>query len=232
MGGWLSALTDAANGPAADRQGRRTFSRRYGALPDDDERRRAPAGPGVVRRDGPLRGGAQQGGRAARDRRARPGRHACHGGRRQDHHDRRAIHRDEGDDRQLRADRRAVQGGGDRAVPALLGDRAGRRGRHAPGLRPRAVTRPGTVRTEASHAAVEAVWRLESARIIASLARLVRDVGLAEEVAQDALVAALEQWPRSGVPENPGAWLMLAAKHRAIDRLRRNDRLTSKLAEL
>jgi RNA polymerase sigma factor (sigma-70 family) len=86
--------------------------------------------------------------------------------------------------------------------------------------------------TDTSRAAVEAVWRLESARIVASLARLVRDVGLAEEIAQDALVAALEQWPGTGVPANPGAWLMLAAKHRAIDRLRRNDRLAEKLVEL
>ncbi len=81
-------------------------------------------------------------------------------------------------------------------------------------------------------AAVEAVWRLESARIVASLARLVRDVGLAEELAQDALVEALEKWPESGIPVNPGAWLMITAKHRAIDRLRRNDRLASRIAEL
>ena len=81
-------------------------------------------------------------------------------------------------------------------------------------------------------AAVEAVWRLESARIVAILARLVRDVGLAEELAQDALVEALEKWPESGIPVNPGAWLMITAKHRAIDRLRRNDRLASRIAEL
>ena len=68
---------------------------------------------------------------------------------------------------------------------------------------------------------IEAVWRIESARLIAGLARMVRDIGLAEELAQDALVAALEQWPESGVPSNPGAWLMAAAKHRAIDLLRR-----------
>src|SRR3982751_109214 len=68
---------------------------------------------------------------------------------------------------------------------------------------------------------VEAVWRIESARLIAGIARLVRDVGLAEDLAQEALVAALEQWPESGVPDNPGAWLMATAKHRAIDRLRR-----------
>jgi RNA polymerase sigma factor (sigma-70 family) len=83
-----------------------------------------------------------------------------------------------------------------------------------------------------AHRAIEAVWRLESARIIAGLTRLVRDVGLAEELAQDALVAAIEQWPESGIPDNPGGWLMLTAKHRAIDRLRRNDRLERKLEEL
>jgi RNA polymerase sigma factor (sigma-70 family) len=79
-----------------------------------------------------------------------------------------------------------------------------------------------------THRAIDAVWRIESPRLIAGLARLVRDLGLAEEVAQDALVAALEQWPASGVPRNPGAWLMATAKHRAIDRLRRNQRLQSR----
>lgn len=74
------------------------------------------------------------------------------------------------------------------------------------------------------HRAIDAVWKIESARLIAGLARIVRDVGLAEELAQDALVAALEQWPESGVPNNPGAWLMAAAKRRAVDRIRR-DRL-------
>jgi RNA polymerase sigma factor (sigma-70 family) len=80
--------------------------------------------------------------------------------------------------------------------------------------------------------AIDAVWRIESARLIAGLARMVRDVGLAEELAQDALVAALEQWPESGVPDNPGAWLMATAKHRAIDRLRRGKRLEQKQEEL
>jgi predicted RNA polymerase sigma factor len=84
----------------------------------------------------------------------------------------------------------------------------------------------------AAHRAIEAVWRLESARIIAGLAGLVRDVGLAEELAQDALVAALEQWPAEGIPPSPGAWLMLTAKHRAIDRIRRNERLGGKLSLL
>src|SRR5205814_7602943 len=83
-----------------------------------------------------------------------------------------------------------------------------------------------------THRAIDAVWRIESARIIAGLARIVRDVGLAEELAQDALVAALEQWPESGIPDNPGAWLMAAAKHRAIDLWRRNRRLERKHEEL
>ncbi len=82
------------------------------------------------------------------------------------------------------------------------------------------------------HRAIDAVWRIESAKIIAGLARMVRDVGLAEELAQDALVAALEQWPESGVPDNPGAWLMATAKHRAIDLLRRKTLLERKHAEL
>jgi len=80
--------------------------------------------------------------------------------------------------------------------------------------------------------AIDAVWRIESARLIAGLARIVRDVGVAEDLAQDALVAALEQWPKSGVPDNPGAWLMAAAKHRAIDYFRRNQRLDRKHEEL
>jgi len=83
-----------------------------------------------------------------------------------------------------------------------------------------------------THRAIEAVWRIESARIIAGLARMVRDVGLAEELAQDALVAALEQWPAAGIPDNPGAWLMATAKHRAIDRLRRSKLLERKHGEL
>src|SRR5262249_3399113 len=73
-----------------------------------------------------------------------------------------------------------------------------------------------------THRTIEAVWRIESARLIAGLAHIVRDVGIAEELAQDALVAALEQWPGDGVPRNAGAWLMATAKHRAIDRLRRH----------
>jgi RNA polymerase sigma factor (sigma-70 family) len=80
--------------------------------------------------------------------------------------------------------------------------------------------------------AIDAVWRIESPRLIAGLARIVRDVGIAEDLAQDALVAALEQWPKSGVPDNPGAWLMAAAKHRAIDHFRRNTLLERKHEEL
>ena len=80
--------------------------------------------------------------------------------------------------------------------------------------------------------AIDAVWRIESARLIAGLTRMVRDVGLAEELAQESLVAALERWPETGVPENPGAWLMATAKHRAIDLLRRNKRLERKHQEV
>ena len=83
-----------------------------------------------------------------------------------------------------------------------------------------------------AHRAIEAVWRIESARLIAGLARRVGDVGLAEELAQDALVAALEQWPAQGVPENPGAWLMATARNRAIDQIRRDRRLAEKQREI
>ncbi|MDQ0309446.1 RNA polymerase sigma factor (sigma-70 family) [Kitasatospora herbaricolor] len=90
----------------------------------------------------------------------------------------------------------------------------------------------GDRRTAQAHRAVEAVWRIESAKVIAAVARLVRDVGLAEELAQDALVAALEQWPQSGVPRNPGAWLTATAKNRAVDALRRKEVLRRKIDEL
>ena len=83
-----------------------------------------------------------------------------------------------------------------------------------------------------THRAIEAVWRIESARLIAGLARLVRDISVAEELAQDALVVALERWPESGVPDNPGAWLMAAAKHRALDALRRRTMLERKHEEI
>src|SRR5580765_2014660 len=83
-----------------------------------------------------------------------------------------------------------------------------------------------------THRAIDAVWRIESARLIAGLTRMVRDVGVAEDLAHDALVAALEQWPESGIPRNPGAWLMAAAKNRAIDLFRRKKRLERKHEEL
>jgi len=83
-----------------------------------------------------------------------------------------------------------------------------------------------------THRTIDAVWRIESARIIAGLARMVRDVGLAEELAQDALVAALEAWPASGIPDNPGAWLMATAKNRALDHFRRNKLLERKHEQL
>jgi len=83
-----------------------------------------------------------------------------------------------------------------------------------------------------AHRAIDAVWRIESAKLIAGLTRFVHDVGIAEDLAQDALVAALEKWPESGVPDNPGAWLMATAKHRAIDVMRRNKLLDRKHGEL
>jgi len=89
-----------------------------------------------------------------------------------------------------------------------------------------------TIVTSDTHRIIDAIWRIESARLIASLARMVRDVGLAEEIAQDALVVALEQWPQFGVPDNPGAWLMTTAKNRAIDLLRRNKLIERKHEEL
>src|SRR6266699_4288768 len=88
------------------------------------------------------------------------------------------------------------------------------------------------VTATAAHRAIDAVWRIESPRLVAGLTRIVRDVGLAEDLAQDALVAALEQGPESGVPDKPGAWLMGTAKHRAIDLLRRDKLLERKHAEL
>ena len=86
--------------------------------------------------------------------------------------------------------------------------------------------------TAEAHRAIEAIWRIESARLIAGLTRTVGDIGTAEELAQDALVAALEQWPTSGVPERPGAWLMGTAKHRATDLIRRRKTLERKYEEL
>jgi RNA polymerase sigma-70 factor, ECF subfamily len=83
-----------------------------------------------------------------------------------------------------------------------------------------------------AHRTIDAIWRIERARVIAGLTRIVRDVGIAEELAQDALVAALKEWPVSGIPDKPGAWLLVTAKHRAIDLLRRNKRLERKLEEI
>src|SRR5262245_6463200 len=105
------------------------------------------------------------------------------------------------------------------------------------GSRPTLILRSGGgliggVQATDTHRAIDAVCRNESAQLIAGLARIVRDVGLAEELAQDALVAALEQWPATGVPANPGAWLMATAKHRAIDLVRRNKRLERKQEEI
>lgn len=86
--------------------------------------------------------------------------------------------------------------------------------------------------TSKTHRTIDAIWRIESAKVIAGLARIVRDVGLAEDLAQDALIIALEKWPESGIPDNPGAWLMTTAKRRAIDQLRRNKLLERKYEEL
>ena len=83
-----------------------------------------------------------------------------------------------------------------------------------------------------THKAIEAMWRIESTRLIAGIARVTRDIGIAEELAQDALVAALERWPAEGIPEKPAAWLMTAAKRRAIDALRRGPMLELKHGEL
>jgi RNA polymerase sigma factor (sigma-70 family) len=94
------------------------------------------------------------------------------------------------------------------------------------------VTESDATVASKAHRAIDAIWRIESARLIAGLARFVRDVGLAEDLAQDALVAALEQWPESGIPDNPGAWLMATAKHRAIDVFRRLKRLEEKNEEI
>ena len=104
----------------------------------------------------------------------------------------------------------------------------------APQTRPAGATRPAgeARRTRDAERAVEAVWRIEAARLIGRLARMVDDVGLAEDIAQDALMVALERWPESGVPENPGAWLMATAKNRAIDELRRRKRLESKQEQI
>jgi RNA polymerase sigma factor (sigma-70 family) len=87
-------------------------------------------------------------------------------------------------------------------------------------------------RPHGTHAQIDAIWRIESARVIATVARMVRDVGLAEDLAQDAVVAALERWPSTGIPPNPGAWLTATAKHRAIDLMRRGTTLQDKYAQI
>jgi RNA polymerase sigma-70 factor, ECF subfamily len=97
---------------------------------------------------------------------------------------------------------------------------------------PERLHRASTANPAAIHRAIEAVWRIESAKVIAGLSRIVRDVGLAEDLAQDAFVAALEQWPESGVPDNPGAWLMATARHRAIDAIRSRKRHQDKHEQL
>src|SRR5215213_8846287 len=84
----------------------------------------------------------------------------------------------------------------------------------------------------ATHRAIDAIWRIESAKVIARVARMVGDVGRAEDIAHDALLIALERWPRSGVPDNPGAWLMATAKNRAVDELRRERTLARKQDEI
>ncbi len=99
-------------------------------------------------------------------------------------------------------------------------------------MRARLVLYSGPLAAEATHRAIEAVFRIESARLIAGLARLVRDVGLAEELAQEAMLTALERWPETGVPDNPGAWLMTTAKNRALDLLRKNRRVEDKHHDL
>jgi RNA polymerase sigma factor (sigma-70 family) len=115
----------------------------------------------------------------------------------------------------------------EQAIAREVGDRAPQTGGEADGRSPGQAQR-----TIDAERAVEAVWRIEAARLIGRLARMVGDVGLAEDMAQDALVLALERWPESGVPENPGAWLMATAKNRAIDQLRRRGRLESKQEQL
>src|SRR5262245_33903725 len=96
----------------------------------------------------------------------------------------------------------------------------------------RAVAHPMMTTGTTTRAAIEAVWRIESARLIGALAGMVRDVGLAEDMVQEALVNALERWPETGIPENPGAWLMATAKNRAIDQLRRRRMLERKHGEI
>ena len=161
---------------------------------------------------------------------------------------RRPVHRGQGADRGLLDLGVRVARGGDRVAQARAVRRR-RRDRAAPDLRRRRTSasssrrscarptsgcasrptqRTRRVDASATHRAIDAVWRIESARLIAGLTRIVRDVAVAEDLAQDALVAALEQWPQSGIPDNPGAWLMATAKRRGIDALRRRVALERK----
>src|SRR5207245_76878 len=168
-----------------------------------------------------VHGGDQTGRHPPRDRRARTAGYARPQLRWKAGGDRRAVHRDEGAGRRVRSHRGEVARRGDRVGQAIPEDRRRRRERRPGSLR----GLDASVTATDAHHAIDAVWRIESPRLIAGLTRIVRDVGVAEDLAQDALVAALEQWPKSGVPDNPGAWLMATAKHRAIDRLRRSQLL-------
>src|SRR5579862_3133243 len=202
--------------------------------------------------DDGLQRGAGEGGRDAGRRRAasqlarRPGGVLGPGTAR----DRRPVRRDEGAGRGLLAVAGALARRGgrvDQAQPV-----PGRRGRAAPDLRARRLRCGAHARTARAgradarrdavgvavtaggdvHRTVEAVWRIESARLIAGIARRVNDLELAEDLAQEALVAAMEQWPESGVPDNPGAWLAATARNRAVDRIRRDQTLRRKTDEL
>src|SRR6266550_796761 len=218
-------------GPVVRRAGRETNKEKRNALlalrngAPAAERAAEPADDGGGRK---VHGGDQTGRHPPRDRRARTAGYARPQLRRKAGGDRRAVHRDEGADRRVRSHRGEVARRGDRVGQAVPEDRRRRRER-----RPRSLRGlDASVTATDAHRAIDAVWRIESPRLIAGLTRIVRDVGLAEDLAQDALVAALEQWPESGVPDNPGAWLMATAKHRAIDRLRRDARLERKREEL
>src|SRR5207247_626513 len=218
-------------GPVVRRAGRETKKETRNALlalrngARAAERAAEPADDGGGRK---VHGGDQTGRHPPRDRRARTAGYARPQLRWKAGGDRRAVHRDEGADRRVRSHRGEVARRGDRVGQAIPEDRRRRRERRPGSLR----GLDASVTATDAHRAIDAVWRIESPRLIAGLTRIVRDVGLAEELAQDALVAAVEQWPESGVPDNPGAWLMATAKHRAIDRLRRDARLERKREEL
>src|SRR6185312_10899980 len=226
---------------------------------DRRQRGRRDAEPGAVGGDGQIQRGARAGGRHARRRgiaAEREGR-ARALLRRRSHGGRRTVRGDEGADRRLLDPADEVAGGVHRVGQALPEpDARLLRHRDPPGLRGRRLRRradPRAARTGGAGAradrgsvsagaragggaelrrTIDAVWRIESPRLIAALTRMTRDVGLAEDLAQDALVAALESWPQSGVPDNPGAWLLATAKHRAIDAFRRGKLLDRKHVEL